>query len=87
MRADILQTLMVYCFTDNFFGGVKKMRNIINGGFLSGYRTYLISASGVISAIIAYLVGDTDIFIMLQSIFTLGGIYFLRKSNENKGKK
>ena len=46
------------------------MRNIINGGFLSGYRTYLISASGVISAIIAYLVGDTDIFIMLQSIFT-----------------
>lgn len=63
------------------------MRNIINGGFLSGYRTYLISASGVISAIIAYLVGDTDIFIMLQSIFTLGGIYFLRKSNENKGKK
>lgn len=78
---------MAYCFTDNFFFGVKKMRNIINGGFLSGYRTYLISASGVISAIIAYLVGDTDIFIMLQSIFTLGGIYFLRKSNENKGKK
>jgi hypothetical protein len=63
------------------------MKKIINGGCLSGYRTYLISASGIISAVVAYLVGDTDIFIMLQSIFTLGGIYFLRKSNENKGTK
>lgn len=63
------------------------MKKIINGGYLSGYRTYLISASGIISAVVAYLVGDTDIFIMLQSIFTLGGIYFLRKSNENKGTK
>ena len=63
-----------------------KMKCIINGGCLSGYRTYLISASGIVSAIIAYLIGDTDIFVMLQSIFTLGGIYFLRKSNENKGR-
>lgn len=62
------------------------MKNIIKGGYLSGYRTYLVSASGIVSAVIAYLIGDTDIFIMLQSIFTLGGIYFLRKSNENKGK-
>ncbi|MBR5625539.1 MAG: hypothetical protein IKW67_02050 [Alphaproteobacteria bacterium] len=63
------------------------MKTIIKGGFLSGHRTYIISATGIISAIAAYLVGDTDIFIMLQSIFTLGGIYFLRKSNENKGQK
>ena len=62
------------------------MKNIIKGGYLSGYRTYLVSASGIVSAVIAYLIGDTDIFIMLQSIFTLGGIYFLRKFNENKGR-
>ena len=61
------------------------MNKIIKGGFLSGYRTYIISGVGILSAIGAYLVGDTDIFVMLQSVFTLGGIYFLRKSNENKG--
>ncbi|MBR3782401.1 MAG: hypothetical protein IKL14_03380 [Alphaproteobacteria bacterium] len=62
------------------------MKKIISGGFLSGHRTYLISATGIISAVVAYLVGDSDIFIMLQSIFTLGGIYFLRKSNEKQRK-
>ena len=61
------------------------MNNFINGGFLRGRRTYIVSGVGILSAITAYLVGDTDIFIMLQSIFTLGGIYFLRKSNEQKG--
>lgn len=61
------------------------MNKFINGGFLRGRRTYIVSGVGILSAITAYLVGDTDIFIMLQSIFTLGGIYFLRKSNEQKG--
>lgn len=63
------------------------MNKFFNGGFLNGYRTYIMSGVGILSAIAAYIVGDTDIFIMLQSIFTLGGIYFLRKSNENKGKE
>ncbi len=63
------------------------MKNIIRGGYLSGYRTYIISATGIISAVGAYLVGDSDLFVMLQSIFTLAGIYFLRKSNETKGNK
>ncbi len=61
------------------------MRNFFKGGYLSGYRTYIISASGIISAVAAYLVGDADLFTMLQTIFTLAGIYFLRRSNENKG--
>ncbi|MBQ8473825.1 MAG: hypothetical protein IJ500_03110 [Alphaproteobacteria bacterium] len=61
------------------------MNKFISGGFLAGRRTYIVSAVGILSAIGAYLVGDSDIFVMLQSIFTLGGIYFLRKSNENKG--
>lgn len=62
------------------------MKKIIKGGFFSGHRTYLVSTAGIISAVVAYMVGDSDIFAMLQTVFTLGGIYFLRKSNETKGK-
>lgn len=58
------------------------MEKIIRGGFLAGHRTYILSGVGIIGAVGVYLVGDTDVFEMLQTIFTLGGIYFLRKSNE-----
>ncbi len=63
------------------------MKRIIRGGYLSGYRTYIISATGIVSAIVAYLVGDTDLFVTLQSVFTLAGIFFLRKSTQDKGKE
>ena len=59
---------------------------IIHGGFLSGHRTYILSGLGILSAVVSYLVGDTDLFLTLQSVFTLGGIYFLRKSGETKRK-
>ncbi len=62
------------------------MNKVFKGGFLNGYRTYITASVGILSAIAAYLVGDTDIFITLQSIFTLAGIFFLRKSNEPKEK-
>jgi len=62
------------------------MRKIIKGGFCAGHRTYIMSGIGILSAVAAYMVGDTDIFTMLQAIFTLGGIYFLRKSSETKSK-
>lgn len=58
---------------------------IIRGGFLRDRRTHIMSAVGILSAVAAYLVGDSDLFVMLQAVFTLGGIYFLRKSNETKG--
>lgn len=63
------------------------MKRIIRGGYLAGYRTYIVSATGILSAVGAYLIGDTDLFITLQSVFTLAGIFFLRKSTENKGKE
>lgn len=63
------------------------MNKFINGGFLSGQRTYIISTVGIVSAFGAYLCGDSDVFTTMQAVFTLGGIYFLRKSNETKGKK
>jgi hypothetical protein len=59
------------------------MNKVISGGFLRGQRTYIMSGIGILSAIGGYLVGDTDIFMMTQSVFTLGAIFFLRKSNEN----
>jgi len=65
------------------------MNKIFKGGFLAGQRTYIISGVGILSASAAYLVGDIDIFGALQTIFTLGGIYFLRRSikNENESAK
>ena len=62
------------------------MNKIINGGYLSGRKTYVISGVGIISAIGAYLVGDQDIYTVLQTIFTLGGIYFLKQESSTKGK-
>ncbi|MBD5389224.1 hypothetical protein HDR63_03135 [bacterium] len=61
------------------------MDRIIKGGFLADKRAYITSGVGILSAVGAYLVGDGDIFGMLQTIFTLGGIYFLRKASEQKG--
>ena len=63
------------------------MNKIIKGGYLKGRKTYVISGVGIISAIGAYLVGDEDIFTMLQTIFTLGGIYFLKQESSTKGKQ
>lgn len=63
------------------------INKIIRGGFFADRRTYIMSGVGIMSAIAAYLVGDSDIFAMCQAIFTLGGIYFLRKTNETKGTK
>ena len=62
------------------------MSKIISGGYLSGRKTYVISAVGIVSAIGAYLIGDQDLFTMLQTVFTLGGIYFLKQESSTKGK-
>ena len=50
------------------------MNKIINGGYLTGRKTYVISAVGIVSALGAYLVGEQDIFSVLQTVFTLGSI-------------
>jgi hypothetical protein len=32
----------------------------------------------------AYLIGDTDIYVMMQAVFTFGAIFFLRQATEEK---
>ena len=63
------------------------MNKFINGGYLKGKKTYIVSTVGIVSAVGAYLIGDEDIFTMLQTIFTLSGIYFLKQESSTKGKK
>jgi len=62
------------------------VNKIIKGGYLSGRKTYVISGVGIMSAVGAYLIGEQDIFTMLQTVFTLGGIYFLKQESSTKGK-
>ena len=62
------------------------MNKIIKGGYLTGRKTCVISAVGIVSALGAYLIGEEDIFTTLQTIFTLGGIYFLKQESSTKGK-
>ncbi len=61
------------------------MNKIIKGGYLKDRKTYVVSSVGIISAVGAYLIGDEDVFTMLQTIFTLSGIYFLKQETSTKG--
>lgn len=63
------------------------MNKIIKGGYLKDKKTYVVSSVGIVSAIGAYLIGDEDIFTMMQTIFTLSGIYFLKQESSTKRKK
>jgi len=63
------------------------MNKIINGGYLKNRKTYVVSTVGIVAAVGAYLIGDEDIFTMLQTVFTLSGIYFLKQESVTKGKK
>ena len=60
------------------------MNTLIKGGWCPGRRTYIIAATGIFSAIAAYMVGDADLFITLQTVFTLGSIYFARKGMDSR---
>ena len=51
-----------------------RIQKIIRGGWLADRRTHVMSVVGVLSAVAAYLVGDNDIFVLCQALFTLGGI-------------
>lgn len=45
---------------------------------LRGYRTYIMAALGVASAVATYLVGDTDLLTAANAAFTAAALAFLR---------
>ena len=60
------------------------MNKLIKGGMCAGQRTYITAVAGIISAIAAFIIGDVDIFITAQAVFTFGAIFFVRKKLEDK---
>ena len=59
------------------------IKNIYRGGFMAGKRTYIVAGVGILSAVGAYLGGDSNAVEMLQNIFPLAAIYFLRKGYDD----
>ncbi len=62
------------------------MNKFIQGGFFKRQKNQIMFGVGVLSALCAYLVGDSDLFAMLESVIAIGGVYLLHKSSKNKGK-
>jgi len=62
------------------------MNKFIRGGFFANRKTQIMTAVGIISAVCAYLVGDSDLFAMTQALIAIGGVYILHKSKQEKGK-
>lgn len=56
----------------------KKKQNIAEGGFLSGYKSYIIAGTAIIGAIGAYAVGELSLMQMLGSITAALGLSALR---------
>lgn len=61
------------------------MSKFISGGFFANRKTQIMTGVGFISALAAYLVGDSDLFAVIQALVAIGGIYMLHKSKQNKG--
>ncbi len=62
------------------------MSKFISGGFFANRKTQIMTGVGIISAVAAYMVGDSDLFAMIQALIAIGGVYILHKSKQNKGK-
>jgi hypothetical protein len=53
--------------------------SILNGGFLSGKKTYVTAVVGLASAVAAYLVGDLSLTALVEIMFPLFGVIFLKR--------
>ena len=62
------------------------MSKFIKGGLFANRKTQIMTGVGIMSAVAAYLVGDSDLFAMIQALIAVGGIYMLHKSKQTKGK-
>lgn len=59
---------------------------ILTGGFLAGKKTILASLLGIVSAVVAYLVGDADLTTTFNSVFTFLTAIFLRQGIATQSK-
>lgn len=62
------------------------MNKFIHGGFFANRRTQIMTTVGIMSALCAYLTGESDLIATLQTFIAVGGAYILHKSKQNKGK-
>ena len=62
------------------------MSKFFRGGFFANRRTQIMTVCGIMSAVCAYLVGDSDLFTTIQALIAVGGVYMLHKTNQQKGK-
>ena len=60
------------------------MSKFLQGGFLASKKTKIMTGMGVLSALCAYLVGDSDLFATFETLIAIFGFYFLHKSNKGK---
>lgn len=60
------------------------MNKFLQGGFFANKKTKIMTCMGVLSALCAYFVGDSDLFATLEAIIAVFGFYFLHKSNKGK---
>ena len=47
---------------------MDNMTYILTGGFLKGYRTYVISGIGVLTAVAAYSTGDANLVDTIKAV-------------------
>ena len=62
------------------------MASFIRGGFFANRKTQIMTYAGIVSALCSYLVGDSDVYVTIQTIVALCGVYFMHKLDNNKGK-
>ena len=57
-----------------------NISGLISGGFLKNKKTLLVSGLGMVSCVVAYLVGDIGVVDLCQIIVPLFGVMFLGKN-------
>jgi len=58
--------------------------DISRGGFLAGKKTYITAATGILTALGAYLIGDMTLVETFQVVWPLISAVFLRKGVADK---
>jgi hypothetical protein len=58
---------------------MEKKMDVMNGGFLSGKKTYVTAFVGMVTVFSSYLVGDLSLTGLVEIMFPLLGVVFLKR--------